>query len=198
MRYHCKNLITAFALVLISIVPCVASAVDDKSGATTALSVAPLDQPTYPEDRPAWIDQVPDLDDDPIIWPVKSLLRSSAEEAVESLQVQVNGAMAAYAEQLLGPEAADAMGNHPLVSVDIDSFDGIDRYSGTATLGESTMYEEAARLRLDKRYEKELKRASQERVVGNRLAAIGFIGGGSLCLLLTGTGIARRFARKAS
>lgn len=198
MCYRANNIFRIFALCFVAIVPSVSSATDDQSDDKAPLSVAPLDQPTYSDDRPEWVDQIADLDSDPIVWPVKSLLRASAEEAAESLQIQLNGAMAAYAEQLLGPEAADALVDHPLLGVDIDSFDGIDRYSGTATLGESTMYEEAARLRLDKRFEKELKRASKEVVVGNRLAGLGFISAGTICLLLAGTGIVRRIARKSS
>lgn len=167
----------------------------DEQAAHT-LSVAPLDQPVYPADRPSWIDDPPQLGGEgDEVWPVHSLLRPTAEEARESLQVQMQGAAAAYAEQFLGARRAGRLGESALRHWELDEIASEDRYSGTVKVGEQTMYEEAVRLRFDEPYRQHLAAAWQEREVGRRLSFMGITGGAGLCVLLAGTGFIRRMSR---
>jgi flagellar biosynthesis GTPase FlhF len=162
------------------------------------LSVAPMNQPIYPADRPSWIDGSPDLENDPVVWPVKSLLRSSPEEAAESLNVQVRGALEAYAEHLLGPEAASQLAGHAMLSLESDWVTQADRYRGQAERGQETVYEEAVLLRIDDRLNRRLRTAWKEHQTSERLGVVGAVSGASLCLLLAGTGVMRRISRKAA
>lgn len=161
-----------------------------------ALSVAPLDQPVYPEDRPQWIDDPPQLGGEgDEVWPVQSLLRATPEEARESLRVQMQGAAAAYAEQFLGDERAHLLGDSALWHWELDEIPAHDRYSGTVKVGEQTIYEEAVRLRFDEPYRQHMAAAWQEREVGRRLSFMGMAGGAGLCVLLAGTGLIRRMSQ---
>jgi hypothetical protein len=160
------------------------------------LSVPPLDHAEYPEERPEWIDQTPDLDAEVVIWPVKSLLQPTPRAAEESLQLQVRGAVAAYAEHVLGEQRAEAMDFLPGFDGNLDELPAEDYYAGTATVGEEMVYEAAARLRFDEEHRQRLRTAWKEHEVATRLWTLGVAGGGGLCLLLAGTGLTRRFARR--
>lgn len=171
---------------------------------TGSLSVDPTGDIVYPAGRPEWLDQSPTPDDKPAVWPIKSLLSSSPEKAQESLEIQVQGAMAAYAElalkQMLGDEAvangsADRLIGSRLLQVDLDS-GVVDRYSGTVKVGGVTRYEEAARLTFDKKFDRRLERAWKAEEVEGRLGTLGVVGGVGVCLLMAGTGLVRRIARK--
>ena len=162
------------------------------------LSVPPLGHAQYPEDRPSWVDEAPELEGEMAVWPVKSLLLPSAEEARESVLVQVEGAVAAYAEQVLGEEKAGLLTHHDLEHIVIDSLPAEDVYTGTAKLGDATVYEHAVRLRFDEAYRRRLAANWQEQEVTQRLRLVGVAGGVGLCLLLAGTGLTRRIARKHS
>lgn len=161
-----------------------------------ALSVAPLDQPIYPEDRPRWIDDPPQLGGEGNeVWPVQSLLRATPEEARESLRVQMQGAAAAYSEQFLGDQRAGLLGDAVPRRWELDEVPAEDRYSGTVKVGDQTLYEEAVRLRFDEPYRQQLAAAWQEQEVERRLSFMGIAGGAALCVLLAGTGLVRRMSR---
>ena len=162
----------------------------------TPLSVAPLDHVDYTTAPPDWVDDAPQLDGDVAVWPVRSLLSDSESEARYSLEIQMRGALAAYAEYFLGDERARVLGNSPSLFVDLDSLPETDRYAGTAKLGGQTVFEQAARLRFDEKFRRRLANAWREREVEQRLSVVGIASGAGLLLLLAGTGLVRRVARK--
>lgn len=162
----------------------------------TPLSVAPLDHIEYQVAPPQWINDSPQLDGEVAVWPVRSQLSDSEEEAKYSLQVQIQGAVAAYAEHFLGDERARVLGNDAALAVDLDSLPESDRFIGIAKRGGLTYHEQAARLRFDEKFRKRLATAWQEREVEQRLSVVGLTGGAGLLVLLAGTGIVRRVARK--
>ncbi len=171
------------------------------SSSPRTLSVAPLDHAQYPDDRPEWLEMAPDLDASLVVWPVKSLLLPSKAEARESLELQIRGAVAAYADHVLGSERADLLNQaetEQMLSeqVLVESLPFTDRYEGTAKLGDETVYEQAVRLRFDEKYRQRLLATWQNRELAERLEAVGVAGGVGLCLLLAGTGITRRIARR--
>lgn len=172
---------------------------DDAVGEAKAahvLSVAPLDQAVYPDDRPQWIEEPPEISGEgDEVWPVQSSLRPTAEEARESLEVQIHGAAAAYAEQFLGESRARLLDDAALRRWDLAEVAAEDRYAGTARVGDQTLYEEAVRLRFDEPYRQHLAAAWQQREAGRRLSFMGVVGGAGLCVLLAGTGLIRRMAR---
>lgn len=176
----------------------------DSSERIADLSVDPTGDLVYPDDRPAWLDQAPTLDDKPAVWPVKSLLCESPEKARESLEIQVQGAMAAYAElalrELVGDDevnagAADRLIGSKLLAVDLDS-NSLEHYAGTVEDGGATRYEEAVKLTFDQKFDRRLVRAWKEHEVEGRLTTLGFAGGAGLCLLMAGTGVVRRISRR--
>lgn len=176
----------------------------DRSQGTGSLSVDPTGDMVYPAGRPDWVDQGPSPDNKPTVWPIKSLLSVSPEKAKESLEIQVQGAMAAYAElalkQRLGDEAisdgaADRLIGSKLLEVNLDS-GSVRRYSGTVEVDGVTVYEEAAELTFDEKFDRRLERAWKAEEVEDRLGVLGVVGGTGLCLLMAGTGLVRRIARK--
>jgi hypothetical protein len=162
------------------------------------LSVAPLDHVEYQVAPPQWISESPQLDGEVAVWPVRSQLCDSEEEAKYSLQIQVQGAVAAYAEHFLGDERARVLGNDVALSVDLDSLPESDRFIGTAQRGGQTYHEQAVRLRFDEKYRKRLASAWQEREVEQRLSVVGLASGAGLLVLIAGTGIVRRVAKNKS
>jgi hypothetical protein len=178
-----------------------AISVDQNQAGSGSLSVNPESDAVYPETRPDWVDGTPDLNAKPVVWPIKSLLRATPEEARESLQVQARGVMAAYAELVMESQGLEGKDTERLLAsylkeVELDLLPAEDRYSGTAQVGEETVYEEAARLRFDEKFGRRLVRAWKEDEVEHRLGILGVAGGAGLCLLLAGTGLVRRIARK--
>lgn len=161
-----------------------------------ALSVPPLNEAFYPDSRPEWMEQAPEFNKSVDVWPVKSLLRPTAEEASESLAFQVQGAVAAYAEHVINDARAAALSSHPEFEIDLAKLPAGDRYVGTATIGTETVYEEGAILRFDDAFRQKLQVAWREQAIQGRLQALGVAGGAGFLLLLAGTGIARRVARK--
>ncbi|WP_164101517.1 hypothetical protein [Candidatus Laterigemmans baculatus] len=189
--------------------PSAAKTAEPKATEPRPLSVAPLNQVTYPEDRPEWVDAPPSLGSFRAgdlgegseagavdVWPVKSLLRPTAEEARESLEVQIQGAAAAYAERFLGTDRAQQLPPSVPLVPELETLPAADRYAGTATLGDQTVYEEAARLRFDEAYRQRLAKQWQQAEVGSRLKWLGVAGGGGLVVLLSATGLVRRTARR--
>lgn len=178
------------------------------AGEPHPLSVAPLSQVTYPADRPEWVDAPPTLAgsiDSGVghsgavdVWTVKSLLRPSAAEARESLQVQMQGATAAYAEQFLGSERAQRLSKSVPLAPELEMVPAEDHYAGTAVLGDQTVYEEAVRLRFDEAYRQRLAAEWRQAEVGSRLKWLGVAGTGGFVLLLSATGLVRRTARRRS
>lgn len=177
----------------------VASATADDvipSGEPHPLSVAPLNEVAFPESRPEWLNAAPSADGDVEVWPVTSLLRPTAEEARESLRLQMRGAVFAYAEQVLGAERVARLASLDQLSPEIELLPLEDRYAGTALLGDQTVYEEAVRLRFDERYRRELGAVWRQAEVRRRLLFLGVAGGGVFCLLLPVTGVVRRMANQ--
>lgn len=163
---------------------------------STPLSIQPLDQKTFPKDRPSWIDELPKFDEESRAiaeWPVTSGPTVTAEIASEVLEAQVHGALEAYAERILGREAAiEFLGEAHF------GFEGnvVEQYDGAFQLGNETVYEAAALLEFDERDAAMLREAWMAWQREKRMPWL-LTGVGALFAFCTmGTLISRRLAKR--
>lgn len=165
---------------------------------TTPLSIQPLDQKTYPKDRPEWIDALPEFDEESYAiarWPVTSGPTVTAEAASQVLEMQMHGAFEAYAERILGREVAmELLGEAHLAY----EFSVVEQYEGALQLGNETVYEAAALLEFDERDAAILEDAWMARQREKRMPWL-LSGVGALFAFCTmGTLISRRLAKRLS
>lgn len=148
------------------------------------LSVAPLDQIQYPEDRPAWIDAENDLSGQTHRWVVTTSPCETREQSAGELDRMLPVAVQLYAERLVRDregcrdvEVGDA------VQVARDAI--ARRYDGTVEQGDVTLYESAAELEFPPAVQAEIRRRCLNAEVRGRLGVLGlFVSGGLACLIL--------------
>ncbi|WP_372724458.1 hypothetical protein [Novipirellula sp.] len=177
------------------------SATDAALATDTAaeLSVAPLDQFSYPEDRPAWLNELPKLDGDLQSWVVVSSPAESREESEEERKRLQRAALIHYVQ---GQTDGDTSNEYLSVTDEwIENNLITDRYAGEVKQGDTVLYENAAKLSFDKAIQREIAVAWKRVQVRDRLAATGVLVAGGLCCLvfssfLTGL-IGRRFSSAA-
>jgi hypothetical protein len=148
------------------------------------LSVAPLDQIQYPEDRPAWIDAENDLRGQTHRWVVTTSPCETRAQAAGELERVLPVAVQLYAERLV----RDSEGCRDVELGDAAQLarDAIARrYDGTVEQGDVTLYESAAELEFPRGVQAEIRRRCLNAEVRGRLGALGlFVGGGLACLIL--------------
>lgn len=202
LRAHNRGLQLGAVMLACLVVPATATVPamgQDKEPAT--LSVPPMDETIYPETRPSWLEDLPELEGEIAVWPVKSRLFLSQREARENLEAQVHGAVLAYAEHVLGeslaaPLALEKIGK--VWQVELDEIPAKDRYQGTAQVGGEVRHEEAVMLRFDSLYRDQLQKAWRENVLRDRMISLGIVVGGGLSTLLAATGLVQRRNRQQS
>ena len=163
---------------------------------STPLSIQPLDQKTYPKDRPEWIDALPQFDEESLAiadWPVTSGPTVTAEIASEVLEAQIHGAFEAYAERILGREAAMEFLGEAHFSFEDNV---VEQYEGAFQLGNETVYEAAALLKFDERDAAMLQKAwmawQREKRMPWLLSGVGAL----FAFCTMGTLISRRLAKR--
>ena len=160
----------------------VATADDD----VPELSIAPADHVTYPDDRPEWLDDAPELAGDPHRWPVVTLPVATEEEADTLLEIMLPGAVASYMEEHFDrSQAVDQVD----VSADwIQEALVAQRYAGTVTQGDGEQrFEAGVLLVLDASDRQNLRHRLDEVVVRKRLVGIGSVTAGLMVPLVAGT-----------
>ncbi|EMI19856.1 putative membrane protein [Rhodopirellula maiorica SM1] len=148
------------------------------------LSVAPLDQFSFPDDRPAWLNDLPKLDGDLQSWVVVSSPADSRTESEDELKRLQRAALVHYVQ---GQTDGDA--SHEYLSVTDEWIENnliTDRYAGEVKQGDTILYENAVKLSFDKAIQSEIALAWKRVQVRDRLAATGvLVVGGLFCLVFS-------------
>lgn len=163
--------------------------------APTELSVAPLAFPSYPADRPHWIDQAPELGGAVHRWPVVSVPSLSPERCRENLREQTEIAIAAYASHLCDQDPrGDVVTRFHIRNAWVQAVleNAERRYLGTVETSDGEMHEEAALLRFDEAFQEVLHNEWRNQQVRRRLTGLGLLGGGSMALLVGFSVVLRR------
>ena len=154
---------------------------DAPASTTAPLSVPPLDFATYPNDRPAWIDEPTG----PRVMVVKTGLVDSLETAEQQIKPLAVAAIETQARLVV-----DVIPRN----YDIDAESLIDdvvqwRYSGSATRGGETAYEAAYLLRFDDDVVQKFQVVASAQERRDRVAALGVCAmlGAALLAMMTGT-----------
>lgn len=210
-----RNLITTLSLALLGFV--LISTVDSRlatageiaadseittdQAASKPLSVAPQSPAatiTFPPDRPAWVDQSPDLNADLHRWPVVSTPASTAELSRQALSAQLRAAAETYLETILGE--TDAASVITLDDAWIESHLSADhQYEGEVFAGDEVMYESAAQLLFESADRRWIQtRWNSHQVAGRlvNLAILTFLGGTILFVATAGMSIVARRAER--
>ncbi len=156
-----------------------------KDATVAELSVAPLDQFEYPDDRPKWLHEPPQLDGDVHHWVVVSSPAETRDESVEELGRLQRAALMRYVEGHTENQSA----NEIFAVTDQWIEDNLitDRYVGEVKQGDTLLYEDAVKLTFDKGVQSEIAYASKRIQVRDRLAATGVLVAGGLCCLMIGS-----------
>lgn len=151
--------------------------------ATSELSVPPSNHREFPEDRPAWIDEIPSRQGDIDRWPVTSTPCRSESLCGESLKVSMRATVETYIESITGVEQSSSV-----VTFDdqwIEAHRDQDRfYLGTIKAGDELMYESATVLRFDSEDRHFIEQRWRAHQVGQRLAILGAMSGLSVAALV--------------
>lgn len=148
------------------------------------LSVPPLDHKIYPDDRPSWISEDPQLDGQRHRWPVVSVPSLTPEASRESLQMRIQLAVEAYVNQWAGSEQAGEAIRFDEAYIDAHLVNPSRHYSGVVTTSNGEMYEDATELVFDADFRDEVDRQWREHEVAERLAGLGLLGAGGVVLLM--------------
>ncbi|GAA5509289.1 hypothetical protein [Novipirellula caenicola] len=160
------------------------------------LSVAPLDQISYPDDRPAWLSELPQLDGDLQSWVVVSSPAESRQESEEELKRLQRAALVRYVQG-----QTDGSASSEYLSVTDEWIENnliTDRYAGEVKQGDTILYENAAKLSFDKAIQSEIALAWKRVQVRDRLAATGVLVMGGLCCLVFSTFLTGLIGRRVS
>ncbi len=153
---------------------------DDNSA--TPLSVAPLDHVEYPAERPAWIDQAVDADDQVATVVVVSGPSDTMDQSLEELSVMQRAAVNAVIVQISGHEDADAVFSISDEEIDRDLVTR--RYDGELLQGDTPKYEHAVELQFSFELRRAIVAAKDNIEVRYRLGAIGVMTFGGFLTLL--------------
>lgn len=146
------------------------------------LSVAPLDVVDYPEDRPKWVSQPLEFDEDSFAIVVVSGPCETRQESIEELRLMRRAAVSTYVAQI--SESGGQYDFYPITDEEIDSELVKQRYSGTIIQGDMKMYEDAVELRFTDHHRREIKAAWKNVEVRDRLGALGVVVFGGLVMLI--------------
>lgn len=156
------------------------------------LSVPPMDHVEYPEDRPDWVSEAPDLSSKVHTWAVTSAGCETVEQCEEELDVLVRAAVALYIRETTGWICDDSFLDDTWIETELIGA----RYGGTLVRGDTQLHELAVQLRFDSAARQRIADASQASVLGERLRAVaGLFTLGLIGLCCTG-GLLSVFSRR--
>ena len=148
----------------------------------TPLSVAPLDHVEYPDNRPAWIDQAVDSDDQIATVVVVSGPSDTMDESLEELLVMQRAAVNAVVVQVTGHQDASAVFSISDEEIGRDLVTR--RYGGEVLQGDTPKYEHAVELHFGPELRQAMMAANDKLEVRHRLGAIGVLTVGGLLTLI--------------
>jgi hypothetical protein len=173
-------------------------------GEATELSIAPLDHVDYPSDRPQWINQSSEgqqNDEETILISVVSPPQPTPDAAAEMMEVMTRGVVENYIDQKA------SLVREPIDSKKIEvEMDWIRdelitrRYDGEVKVGEHTQYESACLLSLTLDHQETLDRLIENHQLMHRFGVVGVFALGGFHSLVGGSivfgGLASRQQRR--
>ena len=158
------------------------------------LSVPPLSHVEYPDDRPAWIEQTPDLHSDTHTWVVATAGCETISQCEEELDVLTRAAVSLYIKETTGWICPDEFLDSSWIE---DNLIG-PRYVGTFRRGDTQLHEIAVQLEFDDQARRRIQRAKKNAVVKERLQASGGLFALGLAGLCCTGGLLSVFSRRFS
>lgn len=171
-----------------------ATSQDPETAAAKPLSVAPLDYVEHPQDRPVWVSQPANFDQDTHFIVVVSGPSDTPEESIAELQLMQRAAVSTYVSQF-----TDSGGQHDFYRItdrDIDNELVTRRYSGELKQGDMTKYEHAVELAFTEQKRQQIAAAWKAVEVRDRLGALGVIVFGGLAVLLCSSALVGTISRR--
>ena len=159
------------------------------------LSVAPLDQIQYPDDRPEWIDAATNLKQLPHCWTVVSGPSETSEESLKELRLLQRASVETYLKTL--PGADGRVDFFPLTDEWIEDRLVDKEYAGLVIQEGLTKHENSADLRIDSDAKREMLAALKNDTVGQRLGALGVLTATGLLGLILSSALVGAFSRRA-
>ncbi len=151
-------------------------------GNAAPLSVAPLDHVEYPDDRPEWVGQSVEVNDDATVIVVVSGPSDTEQESLEELRVMQRAAVNAMVARVTGHQDVEQV--FPMGDEEIDRQLVARRYSGELLQGDATKYEHAVELHFSKEILELMHAAKNNIEVRHRLAAVGVLAVAGLVSLM--------------
>jgi hypothetical protein len=188
-------------LMLLVLAQATAHAADESAGSRpdaepAPLSVAPLDQIQYPEDRPEWIDAPTNLKQLPHSWTVVSGPSESSEQSLNELRLLRRASVETYLKTL--PGADGRLDFFPLTDEWIEDRLVVKEYAGLVIQEGLTKHENAAELRIDSDAKREMLAALKNDTVGQRLGVLGVLTVTGLFGLIFSSALVGTFSRRVS
>lgn len=162
---------SATALFVVAMVASVGYA-EAEPGKTTGgktLSVAPLHHEIYPEDRPSWIRDEPDLESEVHQWVVTTSGRDTIQECEAELDVLKRATVALYIKQRTGWICGDDVLDEDWIENDLIGR----RYIGTLKKGDQELHEIAVELQFDDEAQQRIDAQWKNTEVNERLKVSG-------------------------
>ncbi|KAA5543801.1 hypothetical protein FYK55_11545 [Roseiconus nitratireducens] len=170
------------------------AAASESKSSRSELSVAPLDHVVYPDDRPAWVDQEPDLKSPVHTWVVVTSGCETMQQCEAELDVLQRAAVALYVKERTGWVCDDAMLDGQWID---DELVGR-RYVGDLVRGDQALKEIAVELQFGPEQQQKILRAWKNAEVGDRLRATGAVFAMALVGLCCTGGLLGVFSRRFS
>ncbi len=149
--------------------------------AVTELSVPPLDIVEYPDDRPGWLEEAPDLESNTHTWVVVTNPCESYEQSAEQLAILRRAAVSSYVQGLTQTADADF---YPVNDKWIESQLIVKDYQGSLVQGDVPMFEQAVMLEFTPRTQEEILAAANNLQVRQRLGKLAALVSLGLVLLI--------------
>ncbi|MGB7343724.1 MAG: hypothetical protein WBD20_05905 [Pirellulaceae bacterium] len=163
------------------------------------LSRPPLSHVEYPPDRPAWLDQAPNLDTPPHTWVIVTEPAETLDECRDELQLMRRSAVASYIKYR---SSSDRFDFYPINDEWIKERLISRTYQGTVTKGGTEHHEMAVEFTFPPEVQSEILSAWTQINVRDRLGALGvtvLVGlTGLICLSMLLCMLSRRATRQDS
>ncbi|TWU34343.1 hypothetical protein [Novipirellula artificiosorum] len=169
-------------------------AVTQETPKSVELSVAPLDQITYPEDRPDWLGDPPTRDGSVDRWVVVSTPAETVQQSEEDLRLMQHAAVSTYVRGLV--DAGNQFDFFPVTDRWIDEQLVRRSYDGEVTQGDLLLHEHATELVFDPQTKADIRKAWKQVQVRDRLAVMGVTVAGGLCCLVLGSVVTGMVGRR--
>ena len=171
------------------------SKVAGKVADTKELSRPPLSHVEYPSDRPAWLDDSPNLESEPHTWVVVTEPAETLEKCREELALMRRAAVASYVKYR---SKSDRFDFYPINDKWIKQRLVSRTYQGSVTKGGTPHYELAVELTFEPEVQSEIVNAWTQINVRDRLGALGVMVFVGLIILVCASAFLCLLSRRAT